>query len=99
MHTQLLAVPHGQHARQCHPGPDAAAPEKFQTITSDNGTEFHGYAQIEAASPVKFYFATPHHSWERGTDENTSLRIALRTARMAPSVQKCWLTPDSLLDR
>ena len=50
MHTQLLAVPHGQHARQCHPGPDAAAPEKFQTITSDNGTEFHGYAQIEAAS-------------------------------------------------
>ena len=33
-------------------------PEKFQTITSDNGTEFHGYAQIEAASPVKLYFAT-----------------------------------------
>jgi len=74
-------------------------PEKFQTITSDNGTEFHGYAQIEAASPVKFYFATPHHSWERGTDENTSIRIALRTARMGSSVQKCWLTPDSLLDR
>ena len=25
-------------------------PEKFQTITSDNGTEFHGYAQKRDAS-------------------------------------------------
>ena len=47
-------------------------PGQFRTITSDNGTEFHGYAQIEAASAVKFYFATPHHSWERGTNENTN---------------------------
>jgi IS30 family transposase len=47
-------------------------PRKFQTITADNGTEFHGYARIEAASAVKFYFATPHHSWERGTNENTN---------------------------
>jgi IS30 family transposase len=47
-------------------------PRQFRTITADNGTEFHGYAQIEAASPVRFYFATPHHSWERGTNENTN---------------------------
>ncbi len=47
-------------------------PGKFRTITSDNGTEFHGYAQIEKASDVKFYFATPHHSWERGTNENAN---------------------------
>ena len=47
-------------------------PGRCQTITSDNGTEFHRYADIEAASGVKFYFATPHHSWERGTNENTN---------------------------
>jgi IS30 family transposase len=47
-------------------------PDRFKTITADNGTEFHGYAQVEKESPVKFYFATPHHSWERGTNENTN---------------------------
>ena len=44
----------------------------FRTITSDNGTEFHGYKKIEKATQSKFYFATPHHSWERGTNENTN---------------------------
>ena len=44
----------------------------FKTITADNGTEFHGYDYIEQASNVKFYFATPYHSWERGTNENTN---------------------------
>jgi IS30 family transposase len=47
-------------------------PGRVLTITADNGTEFHWYAQIEAMRPVKFYFATPHHSWERGTNENTN---------------------------
>ena len=42
------------------------------TITADNGTEFHGYKQLEATLPTRFYFATPHHSWERGTNENTN---------------------------
>ena len=45
---------------------------RFKTITVDNGTEFHGYRQIENATGVKFYFATPYHSWERGTNENTN---------------------------
>ena len=42
------------------------------SITADNGTEFHDYRDIEAATTVPFYFATPHHSWERGTCENTN---------------------------
>jgi len=47
-------------------------PEMFLTITADNGTEFHGYKVTEEATGVPFYFATPHHSWERGTNENTN---------------------------
>jgi transposase, IS30 family len=42
----------------------------FKTITWDNGTEFHGYRQIEAATGVQCYFAYPHHPWERGSNEN-----------------------------
>jgi len=42
----------------------------FKTITADNGTEFHDYESVERSIPVKFYFATPYHSWERGTNEN-----------------------------
>lgn len=45
---------------------------KVTTITADNGTEFHGYKEIEKATGVKFYFARPYHSWERGTNENTN---------------------------
>lgn len=44
----------------------------FKTITVDNGTEFHGYEQLEQQTGVTFYFATPYHSWERGTNENTN---------------------------
>jgi IS30 family transposase len=46
------------------------APAQFKTITADNGTEFHDYVSIERATGVKFYFATPYHSWERGSNEN-----------------------------
>ncbi len=45
---------------------------RFLTVTADNGTEFHGYRRIERATGVPFYFATPHHAWERGTCENTN---------------------------
>jgi len=42
----------------------------FRTITFDNGTEFHGYEQLEKRFGVTCYFATPYHSWERGSNEN-----------------------------
>jgi IS30 family transposase len=49
-----------------------AQPRAVQTITVDNGTEFHEYAALERATATRFYFATPHHAWERGTNENTN---------------------------
>jgi IS30 family transposase len=45
---------------------------KFQTVTADNGTEFHGYERIERRTGVAFYFARPYHSWERGSNENAN---------------------------
>lgn len=47
-------------------------PSRFLSITADNGTEFHQYKAIEKATRTKIYFATPYHSWERGTNENTN---------------------------
>jgi IS30 family transposase len=46
--------------------------DRVATITLDNGTEFHDYERVEQRHSVAFYFATPYHSWERGTNENTN---------------------------
>jgi IS30 family transposase len=43
---------------------------QFKTLTLDNGTEFHGYKELEQRFVLKCYFATPYHSWERGSNEN-----------------------------
>ena len=48
------------------------AQRRVRSVTVDNGTEFHGYKTIEAATGADFFFATPHCSWERGTNENTN---------------------------
>lgn len=45
-------------------------PSAFKTITFDNGTEFHDYKLLEVGSTLRCYFATPYHSWERGSNEN-----------------------------
>lgn len=45
---------------------------RFTTITFDNGSEFHNYKELERRFYVRCYFATPYHSWERGTNENTN---------------------------
>jgi transposase, IS30 family len=49
-----------------------AMPNPVRTITLDNGTEFHDYGSVEQAFGVEIYFATPYHSWERGSNENTN---------------------------
>ena len=45
---------------------------RVETVTADNGTEFHGYERIERGTGVTFYFARPYHSWERGSNENAN---------------------------
>jgi IS30 family transposase len=48
------------------------APRRTLSLTVDNGTEFHGFKRLEKATGAPIYFAAPHHSWERGTSENTN---------------------------
>jgi transposase, IS30 family len=50
----------------------AAQPRPVRTITVDNGGEFHGYAALERVVDARFYFATPHHASERGSNENAN---------------------------
>ena len=47
-------------------------PGKLKTITADNGTEFHNYAQVEAKTGVAYYFARPYKSNDRALNENTN---------------------------
>jgi len=44
----------------------------MKSLTLDNGTEFHGFKELEDKLAIKVYFAQPYHSWERGTNENTN---------------------------
>jgi len=78
-------------------------PGRVATITADNGTEFHWYQQVEAVHPVKFYFATPHHSWERGTNENTNGLIRQYLLKGAPMTKvtqdHCDLIADHINNR
>lgn len=45
---------------------------KLKSLTLDNGTEFHGFKELEEKLGIEVYFAQPYHSWERGTNENTN---------------------------
>lgn len=78
-------------------------PDSFETITADNGTEFHQFSKIEEKTGVVFYFARPYHSWERGTNENTNglIRQYLpKGTSMADLTQReCTLIESILNDR
>ena len=61
-----------EHTNACLIDLLSLEPHPVRTLTSDNGAEFHGYKQLERALGTTVYFATPHHAWERGTNENTN---------------------------
>ena len=75
----------------------------FKTFTADNGTEFHSHLEIERKTGVQFYFATPYHSWERGTNENTNglIRQYLpkRTSMASLTQRECNEIAQQLNDR
>jgi IS30 family transposase len=43
-----------------------------ETVTADDGTEFHDYERVEGLTGATSYFARPYHSWERGSNENAN---------------------------
>jgi transposase, IS30 family len=43
-----------------------------KSITADNGKEFAQHECVAEALGLDYYFATPYHSWERGTNENAN---------------------------
>ncbi|MBE8233611.1 MAG: IS30 family transposase [Endozoicomonadaceae bacterium] len=45
------------------------------TLTLDNGGEFAGHEHITQETNVDVFFAKPHASWQRGTNENTNGRL------------------------
>lgn len=44
----------------------------LRTLTLDNGPEMKSPELIERTTGLTVYYATPYHSWERGTNENTN---------------------------
>jgi IS30 family transposase len=80
-----------------------AAHRRVRTVTVDNGTEFHGYQRIEAATGARFFFATPHHAGERGTSYNTNglirLYLPTRARMMRVSQRHCSIMARRLNDR
>ena len=52
--------------------PKALEGQPLGSVTLDRGKEFADHAQVTGEIGVQFYFALPHHPWQRGTNEDTN---------------------------
>jgi IS30 family transposase len=74
----LLAKQPGKHADavvgQLRHWFASMPPNRRQTLTMDNGTEFFLHHKLHETG-IKTYFCNPHSPWQKGTVENTNGRI------------------------
>lgn len=52
--------------------PRALESQPLGSVTLDRGKEFADHARVTDEIGVEFYFALPHHPWQRGTNENAN---------------------------
>lgn len=52
--------------------PKALKGQPLSSVTLGRGKEFAAHALVTDEIGVEFYFALPHHPWQRGTNENTN---------------------------
>lgn len=52
--------------------PRALEGQPLGSVTLDRGKEFADHARVTDEIGVEFYFALPHHPWQRGTNENAN---------------------------
>jgi IS30 family transposase len=45
---------------------------KLKTMIFDSGKGFVGFNELEKSLLMRSFLANPYHSWEHGTNENTS---------------------------
>ncbi|WP_417751358.1 IS30 family transposase [Senegalimassilia faecalis] len=63
--------------------PRALEGQPLGSVTLDRCKEFADHAQVMADIDVQFYFALPHHPWQRGTNEKANGLLRERFPRGA----------------
>ena len=51
-----------------------------KTLTYDRGTEMAEHARLTHKVGIQVYFGDPHIPWQRGSCENTTMKVAMPTA-------------------
>lgn len=91
--TKIKALPNRKAALVADTCVAMLKGEQALSITFDNGKEFAKHATMADKLGTDIYFATPYHSWERGTNENTNGLIR----QFLPKSQRLDNIPDEVI--